>query len=130
MMRHTPHSPRAFTLVEALAVVAVMGIVMPVIMYGISLSSSAAILVKQRSEAAAVARNKLAEIIVTNQWQNAGLSGDVGESPRVYHWTTRVQDWQELTLHEVAVEVTWTSRGQSRSLLLSTLVYDGGNTSQ
>jgi type II secretory pathway pseudopilin PulG len=114
-------------MVEALAAVAIIGIVMPVALYGIGLATQAAGLAQQRAEATEIAGNKLNEIIVTNQWSSGGLAGDTEQGPRTYHWETTVQDWTVSTLHEVGVKVTWTSRGHPRELKVSTLMYDGGN---
>jgi general secretion pathway protein I len=116
-----------FTLVEALAAVAIIGIVMPVALYGISLATQAAGLAQQRSEASEIAANKLNEIIVTNQWSTGGLAGDVEQGPRTYHWESTVQGWTVATLHEVGVTVTWNSHGRPRTLIVTTLMYDGGS---
>jgi type II secretory pathway pseudopilin PulG len=120
---------RSFTLVEALAVVVIVGIVIPVVMAGLSLASGAAGLARQRAGASELASNKLAELVYTSQWQSA-QSGDEGDPPRVYHWASRIEDWTEPTLHQLTVEVTWTTRGKTRSLAMSTLVYDGGNSNE
>ena len=120
-----------FTLVEALAAVAMIGIVMPVALYGISLATQAAGLAQQRAEASEVAGNKLNEIILTNQWSSGGLAGDVEQGSRSYHWESTVQSWTAdgaaTTLHEVGVTVTWSSRGRPRTLTVTTLMYDGAN---
>ncbi|MEI8197373.1 MAG: type II secretion system protein [Phycisphaerae bacterium] len=120
------HFRRAFTLVEALAVITIVGIVLPAVMYGISISTGAAGLARQRDAASALAANKLTEIVGTNAWQTGDANGDVEDAPLKFHWVSHVQDWTESNLHQVTVEVSWTGRGRERTVAVSTLVYDGG----
>ena len=125
-LRTQPISRRAFTLVEALAIMTMVGIVLPSIMYGISLSTGAANLAKQRTAACALAANKLNEIVATSAWQTGESNGDFEDTPLTYHWATHVQEWTEPNLHQVTVEVSWTSRGRPRTVAVTTLAYDGG----
>ncbi len=84
---------RAFTLVEALAVMALVAIVLPVVMFGISQASNAAGMVSQRAVANRLAADKLTEMIVSNQWESGDAAGDVEDKPVVYHWTFHTQPW-------------------------------------
>src|SRR5579872_6530123 len=65
---HSPYFPRpvprAFTLIEALALVALVAIVIPPVMYAISRSTSAASLAAQREAAGRVASEQMAEQLV------------------------------------------------------------------
>ncbi len=92
---------RGFTLVEALALVALVAIVLPVVMYGISLATSAAGLVTQRDTATRIASDKLTEMIVTNQWQSGDTAGDVQDSTLTYHWAFHVQPWTAPTANTI-----------------------------
>jgi type II secretion system protein I len=128
MTAHRPNPRPGFTLVEALAVMALMGAVLPVVMYAISNSTSAASLVRQRALAAELAANKLSEIVVGNQWQTGTLSGDVAQEGVTFHWAANVQDWTVANTSQIALQVTWTGRGRARSVTLTTVVYNGGNS--
>ena len=117
---------RAFTLVEALAVVSIVGLILPGVMYGIAMSTGAAGLARQMDAAGALASNKLTEIVATNTWLTGDANGDVEATPLRFHWVSHVQDWTEPNLHQITVEVSWTARGRDRTVAVSTLVYDGG----
>jgi len=116
---------RAFTLVEVLVTLALMAIILPVAMKGISLATTTAGLAKQRMEAASLAETKLAEILVTGAWQNGNLSGDFGPDWPQYRWVAEVRDWEAATLRRIDVRVQWTARGSERSVTLTTLLYNG-----
>ena len=116
-----------FTLVEVLAALALLAIVLPVAMQGISLATSAASIARQRSEAAALADAKLSELIVTSDWQGGALSGDFAPDWPDYQWKAEVVDWMDPSttnagLEQLQVHVSWTSRGHQREVVVSTLV--------
>ena len=116
----------AFTLVEALAVVTVVGVIMPVVIYGISMSQSAVAVVSQRAKALQIAGNEMNLVLAEGSWQS-DQQGDVNE----FHWTTHTQEWTDPTstsLRELLVEVSWQNGARQRSVKLSTLVYNGGTT--
>jgi len=118
---------RAFTLVEALAVVTVVGIVLPATLYCISLSQTASALVKERAQALEIANNQMNLAIVQNTWQSE-QSGDEPETTRQFHWSTHTQTWSqagaaETDLQELHVDVTWGSGTRARTVSLVTLMY-------
>lgn len=114
----------AFTLVEVLTVIAVVAIVLPGVMYGLSLSSGIANSAKQRAAAGAIATNKLTELVATGAWQQGDTQGEVEDRPQTYHWKTHAQSWSVTGLEELTVEVSWEARGGQRSIALTTLVTD------
>jgi prepilin-type N-terminal cleavage/methylation domain-containing protein len=118
---------RAFTLVEVLAAITVMGIVLPPLMYGISLSSGLALTTKQRTIATTLADEKLNELLTTGDWQTPG-GGDFGDEGPGYHWQSTTSPWNDpdmttQNLQEVDVTVTWHFRQQEKSVVVSTLMY-------
>ncbi len=116
---------RAFTLVEVLATLALVAIILPVAMKGISLAISTAGLARQRMEAASLAETKLAELLATGAWEDGNPSGDFGSEWPDYSWTAEVREWEGITLQQVDVRVEWTARGKERSITLTTLAYAG-----
>ena len=76
-------------------------------------------------EAASLAEAKLAELIVTGEWQSSGLSGDCGDAWPEYRWSAEVTESSETALHQLDVRVEWMARGHTRDVLLTTLVYSG-----
>ena len=113
-----------FTLVELLVTVVLIGIILPVAMKGISLSIALASSAKHQREATFLAEAKLSELISTGEWLNSDLSGDFGEHWPEYRWSAEVSQWDDPTLQELALSVTWTSRGTEHEITLSTLVYE------
>lgn len=110
-----------FTLVEVLATLVLLGIVVPVAMRGVSIALAAASTAKNTAEAASLAEAKLNELIVDGQWQTSGMTDTFPEHPD-YRWTCESVS-RDYGTSEVVLTVTWTQRGQERSLSLSTLVY-------
>ena len=120
------HAERgAFTFVEILATMAMMAIVLPAVMNGISLCLSAAEVAGQQSQASSLGHSKLMDMVAAGQWQHADLAGDFGDDWPDYRWTAEVSDWDEASLRQVDVTVWWRLRGTDRSVTLSTLVYTG-----
>lgn len=118
-----PGNP-AFTLVEVLTVIAVVAIVLPGVMYGLTLASGIANSAKQRAAAGAIATNKLTELVATNAWQQGDTQGEVADGLQVYHWKSQLQRWSDTGLEELTVEVSWQARGGQRAIALTTLVTD------
>ena len=115
---------RGLTLVEVLATIVMTAIVLPAALQGISACTAAAGLARQRSEAAALADAKLAELLATGEWQYGGLSGEFGEAWPEYRWEGSAAAWSaDPTLTELSVRVAWTTRLQDREIILTTLVY-------
>jgi len=121
-----PVGRRAFTFIEILATMALLGIVLPAVMAGISLCLSTANVAKRQSQASSLAYGKLTELVTEGQLQHASLEGDFGEDWPDFRWTAQVSDWDEAWLRQVDVTVWWSHRGIDRSVTLSTLVYTGG----
>jgi general secretion pathway protein I len=120
--------PRAFTLVEVLATLMLMAIVFPVLMQGVTLSSRLADDARRRTEASGLAEGKLAEIVATNEWQQASLSGDFGPDLPGYRWQANTAPWAQDTtnvgMQQIDVQVFWSARGHEDSLQVSTLAYN------
>lgn len=131
-LRHC-HARRAFTLVEVLAAILMLGIVLPVAMYGISLATTTAGVARHRTQATTLAKAKLDEILMTTPLQTG--SGDFGDRWKEYTWSAELATWDtpavqglSSTIQELKVSVSWTQRGQQRSVALSTLVYQSAAT--
>lgn len=132
--RGVPFSGRdraGLSLIEVLATLVLVGIVLPVAMQGISVATSAGGVARRSAEAAALAEAKLNELVVTQEWNSGMLSGDFGEEWPDYTWKAETLDWLEnpsgldMSLVRLDVYVSWISRGEERSVTVSTLVYSG-----
>ncbi len=127
-MRRTTHGRqprvgrRAFTFIEVLATLVLIGIVLPVAMKGIGLALSAASLARSNAEAVALADTKLNEIVATAQWDLGAMSGDFEPDFPGYQWTAEVYEAQT-DLIEITVHVTWPGHRQERRVSVTTMVY-------
>ena len=117
----------AFTFIEILATMALLSIVLPAVMNGISLCLSTADFASRQAKASSLGYSKLMELVALEQWQQANLSGDFRPEQPDYRWTAQVSDWDG-TLRQMDVTVLWRQAGQQRSVELSTLVDTGGST--
>jgi type II secretory pathway pseudopilin PulG len=114
----------AFTLVEVLASLVLMGVILPVAMQGISVALGLTGSARRQMEAVGLAEDRLAEVLVAEEWRDGDASGDFGEDYPDYEWVAVVEDWDGSVVRQVSVQVVWTSRGKERDVIVSTLVYD------
>lgn len=116
-----------FTLIEVLATMLLMAIVLPTVMQGVALATKAASVARQRTAAASLAQSELANILITNQWQQGITAGDFGTNWPGYRWQLTQQAWAPDTstavIQELDLTVSWTSNGRTQSITLSTLAY-------
>ena len=110
----------AFTLVEVLATLVLIGIIIPVAMRGISVAMSTATTARRTSEAASLAQAKLNELVATGEWQFGAASGDFGANWLDYRWTMETAS-RDVYATEIAIKVTWQQRGVERSLSVTTM---------
>ncbi len=125
MKSSTDRRRRGFTLIEVLVSLALVGAILPAAMAGISLAMGLGVTARQRTEAAILARSKLAEMMATGDWQSSATRGDFGDEWPQYSWQVAVSEWEEPQVSEVALTVTWKARGQTRSVVMTTLGYAG-----
>ena len=105
---------------------AMVAVILPVAMHGISVVLQLGSDAKRRAEAATLAQSKLDELTATNSWQSSELAGDFGADFPAYHWAAGVQPWNDGLMSEVTVEVSWTSRQRQKSVIVGTLVATEG----
>ena len=115
----------AFTFIEILATMALLGIVLPAVMSGISLCLATADVAKRQAQASALGHDKLMELVAEENWQQGAVSGDFGQDWPEYRWTAQVADWDGGALRELDVTVLWQQRSRQRSVTMSTLVSTG-----
>ena len=115
-----------FTLVEVLAAMLLVGIVLPAVMKGITLSQAAGSDARRRTEAAGLAEGKLAELISTDAWQDGDSSGAFPDAPE-YRWEFVAGPWADDTsgasIQQLQLRVIWTARSREDSVTLSTLAF-------
>lgn len=116
------HRRSGFTLVEALAALAFLGIVIPVAVQGIQLASRAGQVAVRKVTAARVAERVLNELIVTGQWKNSAANGTAAEGLSEFRWQLRSEAWQKDPLRLVTLKLTYAVQGLDYTVNLSTLL--------
>jgi type II secretion system protein I len=117
--------PGGFTLIEMLVTLALIALVMPAAMRGISLSMQLGGQSRKEIEAVALARTQLTELLITGDWENGARNGDFGSDWPGYKWNVDVSNWTESSndsLRQLELTVTWPSRNTTRKCVLATLV--------
>ena len=124
---------RGYTLIEALATLALVAIVVPVTFQALSLATSTAGVTIRRAQAVALAEAKLAELVAVGGWENTTMEGDFTQTAsglaledlgdaREYQWSATIEDWTNSAFQELTVTVTWEHRGSEYSTSITTLV--------
>lgn len=129
--RRDPQGARGFTLIEALAAIAVMAIIIPVLLKGFSIAGSIAEATRQTAEATALAQSTMDELVATQDWQLGSNSGDQMIGPTDYQWDAVVDNYEsEVNVQTLTVTVQWLNRGGQKEIKLVSLVYIPGSTIQ
>lgn len=114
---------RGFTLAEILAALALMAVVVPVAIQGMSIANRAGQLGVRKAAAARVAARILNEMMLTGQLEESSSQGSVTHGEMTYEWTLESQPWTEDTLSLVTVRVNYTVQDQPYEVSVCTL-YD------
>jgi prepilin-type N-terminal cleavage/methylation domain-containing protein len=120
-VKHRRSGQLAFTLLEVLATLVLIGLVLPVALRGLNLSLRAAGDVRQTLQATELARRQLAQMQVERDVNRLTGSGDFGDSGPGFRWQSASQSL-DYGLYEVTVTVTWQQRSQTRQVALTTLI--------
>ncbi len=114
---------RGVTLIETLAALALVATVMPVLTRAWVITMDAASRSQSQIIAAALAENRLSEMIAQGDLSQAESTGDFGDEHPGFAWQAVLLDWaHDPRLREVIVTVTWTRRQINYELSMSTLV--------
>lgn len=115
-------SQSGFTFAEVLAAMVFLGVLVPVVIEGLTLSNRAAVVAERKTVATQLAANKLNEIVVTQAWSETNASGDFGLLWPGYTWEIQSLSWSEGELTELTVVVSYEVQGQPYFVRLATLV--------
>ncbi|ARN57545.1 type II secretion system protein [Sedimentisphaera salicampi] len=114
---------KAFTLIEVLAAVVLVGIILPAAVSGISMAVRVASNSAKIQRAGILAENRLAEIRLEENWTKSQQTGDFEEEGfKDFRWLMRAEDWTDPSLLEVSITVYWGEDIQRDSIELTTLV--------
>ena len=118
---------QGFTLIEVLVTMALMAIVLPVVMRGMSIAVATAADAKRKAEAVTLGQAKLNEIVEEINLQDTSeqnSSGDFSPDFPDYQWACQAQDDTNLGVTQLTMTVTWSERGKQRTFEMATLVVD------
>jgi type II secretory pathway pseudopilin PulG len=107
---------------------ALLALVLPVAMGGVTLSIRAAEDSKFKAQASSLAQAKLSELQGANQWNLQKMAGDFGSSYPPYRWTAQLTNFSGGTLQQLDVTVLWRQRDLEQSVVLSTIVTNTDTT--
>jgi type II secretory pathway pseudopilin PulG len=129
MMRSAGRSAGGFTLIEALAAIAVMMIVVPVILQGFTLADGIALATQQTADATALAQSRMEELLATQSWQMGSVSGEEAINVTTYQWDAVLANFEtEPNVQTLTLTVHWRRRTVDKSVALVTVVYRPGST--
>ena len=117
----------AFTLVEVLATLMLVGVVLPVVVRATGMSAQLGAWSDRQATAASLADAKLAELIVTGDWELGDDDGrfeadTYGRHADRFAWELTIDDWNSATFKQLTITVTWTSGSREKQVALSTVV--------
>lgn len=126
--------PAAFTFVEVLAALAFTGILMPVVLRGVSAATAFIGTTGNQRAAVVLAGNLISDLVIADGWRFSALEGDSGPERPGFSWRASLDSWQPdlgmerpVPVLELAVTVSWEERGRERTVSLRTLVPEGGS---
>jgi type II secretory pathway pseudopilin PulG len=121
-MRSMRRKSRGFTLIEAVAAVAVMTLVLPTLLEGFNIATRIATNTLRTADATMLAQSTMDDLISTGNWQTVSSdTQDVGKY--TYNIEVETDSWDnEYDMWQVIVRVHWTQGGE-REVVLTTLVY-------
>lgn len=105
-----------------------MAILIPIVLEGISIANKAGIASSRQNTASFMGNNLMNELVLNNQWQSAGGSGDFGPEYPGYSWQLSQEAWPEDVMVVLHLDVIYPVQGQTRGLRLSTLIDENAVT--
>lgn len=124
------HRRGAFTFVEILAALVFLGILMPAVITGLTLSSRASIAAERTATATQLAENQLAQAMLDGSWQTGGTKGDFGPDWKDFRWELTRGDWAADSMSELTLTVRFSVQGRDQSVRLTTLASENAQTTQ
>ncbi|MGB0582626.1 MAG: type II secretion system protein [Limisphaerales bacterium] len=113
---------RAFTFAEVLAAMFFMGLVIPVAMQAIKISSDAGSMAKRKSVAVQLGDALLQELAITDTWRSGNQSGQFEAPYENYQWQIRNETWHQQGMTQLSLKVEYKVRERAHTIVLTTLV--------
>ena len=122
--RPTPRQVQRFTLAEILVALVFVAVVVPVAVHGIRVASRVSIAADREFTAVELGESKLADLMLTGDWQHEDSDGDFGDEWPGYRWELVTETWEEdseVLLTEVTLTVFFTVQGRDLEVPLTVL---------
>ena len=119
-----------FTLVEILVTLAILGAVLPALLYAFASAARTQGLSDNTTTALYLLKFRMAEIEMAGYPDVGDESGEFGNNTR-YRWSSVVQDIESdeiENIRQVQVTVTWQHRNRERSMSMNTYIADRQKT--
>jgi Tfp pilus assembly protein PilV len=113
-----------FTFAEVLAAMVFLGILVPVVIEGLTLANRAATVAERKATAAQLGENRLNELLLNRLWATAPARGDFGVDWPQYRYELTRGNWPMDRMVELTVRVTFEVQGREHEVRLTTLVDD------
>jgi prepilin-type N-terminal cleavage/methylation domain-containing protein len=118
---------RAFTLIEVLVTLLLIGIVIPAIMHAITAAAGNS--ARHRNDAAALANSQLASVVLAvSLGQTPNLTGELEQDGFNYYWQATVTPWNQDTssmgIQDIDLTMKWTEGAHAESMTVSSLAYN------
>ncbi len=117
---------QGMTLIEALISIAVVALVLPIAIAGVSRALQSAEQVRRMDIARRLVETRLALLSADGSWQSSATSGDFdprvdGDDVTGFHWQLTVTPWRDPVVRTLSLTVTWNSSGNQRALTMATM---------
>lgn len=125
---------RGFTLIETLIALALVAVVVPLALAGISAATQAASQVRKQELARRVGESRLARLVTSGDWSTSAESGactidDDGEGTENLTWKLALSTWRDGTTNLLTLTVAWDATDENKAVALTTLVTPATTTS-
>lgn len=113
---------RAFTFAEILAAMMFLGLVIPVALQAVKISSDAGVVASRKATATQLGDALLNELAITDEWRSGSQSGQFEAPYESYRWQIQSENWDQQGLSQLSLQVEFLVRDQSYDVVLTTLV--------
>lgn len=117
-----------FTFAEILAAMLFLGLVIPVALQAVRISSDAGTMASRRAVATRLGDALLNELAITEEWRTGTQSGQFDQPYQDYRWEIQTESWSEQGMLQLSMVVTFQVREVDARVVLSTLVPETQST--
>jgi hypothetical protein len=117
-----------FTFAEILAAMLFLALVIPTALQAIRISSDAGTMATRKAVATRLGDALLTQLAVTDEWRGGTQSGQFDPPYQDYRWQIQTENWTELGMLQLSLQVDFKVREVDTRVLLTTLVPEAQST--